>query len=78
MRKEKQILIGNYQDTLKAMIDRDFLIAAGIQAKVIDAASIMNNTFYQDLLGTAKLLVPESQSELAHSILEAKRISSQN
>ena len=71
--KEKQIVVGEYENEIDAEIAKGHLESSGIQASVIkdDGGSMLPSL--QNTEGV-QLVVTESQSEKAKKILQAKSI----
>ena len=70
MTEDKYKVIGIYQNPHRAYILRDRLIIEGVDAWVTDENTIMNNPFYSDELGGAKLNVKIEDVKKAEEILD--------
>ena len=69
--KEKQIVVGEYENEIDAEIAKGHLESSGIQASVIkdDGGSMLPS---MQITEGVQLVVTESQSEKAKKILQAK------
>jgi Putative prokaryotic signal transducing protein len=69
--KEKQIVVGEYENEIDAEIAKGHLKASGIEASIIKSGGMLPSL--QNTEGV-QLVVPEMQSKKAKKILKAKSI----
>ena len=73
-RHDNYITLSIFQNIHEAYIIRDMLILSGIKATVMGEETVMNNIFYSDNLGGAKLRVPQQQLSEARQIWDRKSV----
>ncbi len=66
------VIIGQYRDSMEAMVAKSMLDSAGIESFLADENLVNLSWFYSNLIGGMKLMVREEDAETARKLLEEK------